>query len=191
MVFEIFSTRETTYNAVDSDKLFELLTERQKQLAGILPDLKKKFHHRGAKEEAYIYRGLEGQKNIFRDVLRVGQDSYFIGAKGGWFDPRLKQSRLDYFKSAAQKNIKFIQLFDFELKGYIPDFSPAKHEYRFLPKHASSDSTIHIFGDYVITYAGLGSAKPEDDITFFVMHSKRLVESYKAWFKFMWEKSAK
>jgi len=84
LCFQIVSPTENHYNAVDPDKLQEIIAEKQKRLAEALPTLKKKFSDRFAPEEAYIYRGLEGQKNIFRDVIRVGKDSYFIGAKGGW-----------------------------------------------------------------------------------------------------------
>ena len=62
LCFQIFSSRENKYNAVDPDKLTELLAERGNELRKVLPGLKKKFVQRAAPEEAYIYRGLEGQK---------------------------------------------------------------------------------------------------------------------------------
>ena len=61
LCFQIVSTGENLYNAVDPEKLTELLAEKQEQLARILPELKKKFTHRTASEEAYIYKGLEGE----------------------------------------------------------------------------------------------------------------------------------
>ncbi len=33
------------------------------------------------KEEAYLYRGIEGFKNYLQDILKVGETVYFIGAK--------------------------------------------------------------------------------------------------------------
>ena len=144
------------------------------------------------KEEAYIYRGLEGQKNIFRDMLRVGQDSYFIGAKGGWFDPRIEAARQAFFKEANRKGMKFIQLFEHDIKTKLPDFPghfSGKLQYRFLPEEYSTNSAIHIFGDYVVTYTGLVLGKISDDIVFFVIRSKDLAESYRTWFWYMWEQS--
>src|SRR3990167_10261702 len=44
LVFEIFSSGENKYNAVDPDKLVELLGEKQAKLQSVLPELKKKFH---------------------------------------------------------------------------------------------------------------------------------------------------
>lgn len=192
LCFEIISTKENRYNAVDPDKLVELLSEKQSALQKILPDLKKKFQHRVAPEEAYIYRGLEGQKNIWRDLLRVGKDSFFIGAKGGWFDPRLEASRIAFFREANRKKLKFIQLFDHEVKIQMPDFIktwPGDLKSRFLPKGYPTNSGIHVFGDYVITYTGLTIGKIDENVVFFVIRSKDLAESYRTWFWYMWEQS--
>ena len=194
LVFEIFSSNENRYNAVDPDKLTELLAEKQVALNKELPELKKRFITRPAPQEAFIYRGLEGQKNIFRDMIRVGADSYFIGAKGGWYDPRIEPSRQAFFKEAKKRGMKFIQLFDFEAIKQMPNFP--KHfegdlKYRILPKEFSTNSAIHIFGDYVITYTGLPIGKISEEVIFFVLHSKDLAESYRKWFWFMWNLSKK
>jgi len=192
LCFLIVSQKENRYNAVDPDKLSELLSEKQQDLNKLLPELKKKFQKREAPQEAYIYRGLEGQKNIFRDMLRVGHDSYVLGAKGGWFDPRIESAREAFFKEANKKGIKFIQLFEHEVKEQLPGFPqrfPGKLQYRFLPKEYATNSVVHIFGDYVITYTGLAIGKISDDIVFFVLRSKDLAESYRKWFWYMWEQS--
>lgn len=193
LCFEILSRGENHYNAVDPGKLLELVAEKQQKIQVILPELQKKFSKRLAPEEAYIYRGFEGQKNIWRDVLRVGQDSYFIGAKAGWYDEHLTSARQQFFKEANRKKIKFIQLFDYEVKKQIPNFP--KHfegilQYRFLPPKYSTNSAIHIFGDYVITYTGLTIKKISDKVVFFVILSKDLAESYRTWFWYMWEQSS-
>jgi hypothetical protein len=60
-----------------------------------------------------------------------------------------------------------------------------------LPKKYSTDSGIHIFGDYIITYTGLRLGKLDEDIIFFVIHSFELAESYRKWFWYMWEKAEK
>ena len=192
LCFQIFSTGENQYNAVDPDKLAELWAEKQRLLENILPELKKKFGKRFVQEEAYIYRGLEGLKNVWRDVLRVGKDSYFIGAKAAWFYPKLESSRITFFKEANRKKIKFIQLFDYEVKLQAPDFAknfPAALQYRYLPKKYSTNSGIHIFGDYVVTHAGLTIGKIDENVVFFVLHSKNIAESYRTWFWYMWEQS--
>lgn len=192
LCFEIFSSKGNHYNAVDPNKLLELFNEKQTRLEEALPALQKKFKERLAPEEAYIYRGLEGQKNIWRDILRVGKDSYFIDAKAAWFDPDLKASREAFFKEANRRKIKFIQLFDGNIKSHIPNFPkhfPGTLHYRLLPKKYSTNSGIHIFGDYVITFTGLTFLKVQEDTVFFVLHSAALADSYRTWFRYMWGQS--
>ncbi len=193
LVFQIFSSNQSLYSAVDPDKLSELVAEKQNQLNLALPDLKRKYTQKKSSEEAYIYCGLEGQKNIWRDVLRVGQDSYFVGAKGGWFDPKLEAGRKAFFQEAKRRHVKFIQLYDFEIKQHpeiIKGFGD-NINYRFLPKKYSTAAGIHIFGDYVITYTGLQPGHLNEDIIFFVIRSHPLAESYRKWFWYMWEKAEK
>ena len=193
LCFEIFSGKENRYGAVDPGKLLELAEEKRRSVEAILPELNKKFHARAAAEEAFIYRGLEGQKNIWRDVLRVGKKSYFIGAKGNWFDPRLAAAREAFFKEANRKKITFQQLFDIETFQKMPSFPkhfPAPLEYRLLPKEYSTQSAIHVFGDSIITYTGLKEiGKIPDDVVFFVMRSAALADSYRTWFEYMWRQS--
>ncbi|OGE73986.1 MAG: hypothetical protein A3I07_04420 [Candidatus Doudnabacteria bacterium RIFCSPLOWO2_02_FULL_42_9] len=193
LCFEILSSSENKYSAVDPGKLSELIAEKQQKLNLILPELQKKFRQGTSKEEAYIYRGFEGQKNIWRDILRVGKDSFYIGAKGAWFDPKLdKIARDAFFKEANRKKIKFIQLFDYEVQYEIPDFPhhfPGNLKYRFLPKEYSTSSGLGIYGDYIVTYTGMSIKHINEDTVFFIMKSKDLAESYRTWFWYMWEQS--
>jgi len=193
LCFQIFSTTENRYNAVDPDKLFELVAEKRQKLEEILPELKEKFRRRFAPEEAYIYRGLEGQKNNWMDILRVGKDVCNIGAKAQWFDPRLDTSRTAFFREANRKHITFNLLFDHEIKVHMPEFPkmfPGKLAYRFLPKECSTNSVLSVFGDYVVTYTGITMGKMADNTVFFIMRSKDLAESYRKWFWYMWGQSS-
>lgn len=195
LAFEIVSRKENRYNAVDPNKLLELFKEKENELEKILPDLQKKFIQRVAPEEAYIYRGLEGQKNIWRDVLRVGENSYFIGAKGTWLVDELLPSREAFFKEANRKKIKFFQVFDQSVKTHpeiykrLHNYPAAEFENRFLPKEFSTNSSIHIFGDYVATYTGIVVGEAPHNVVFFVIRSKNLAESYRTWFKALWAQS--
>lgn len=189
LLFPLLSSRDNRYNAVNPKKLLESQLEKQQKIEALLPELEQKYLHRTASEEAYIYRGLEGQKNIWQDILRTGQDSYFVGAKASWFDQRLSESARAFFKEANKKKIKFIELFDHEAQQ-IPDFPkhfPGNLDYRVLPKKYSTNSVLHIFGDYVATYTGASILKLNEDAVFFVLKSKALADSYRTWFWALWE----
>lgn len=194
LCFEIISTTDHRYSAVDPDKLTELLSEKQEALQQALPALKKRFHARSAKEEAFIYRGMASMKNVWRDMLRVGKDTYIIGAKGQWWDPRLNTSREAFLREARRIGVKFHLLFDREVKEQMgrlgPDF-PASADFRYLPKAYSTNSIIQIFGDYIVTYTGASIGKFSDDTVFFVIKSRDLAADYRKWFQYMWSVSSK
>jgi sugar-specific transcriptional regulator TrmB len=193
MAFSVLASRNNKYNAVDPAKLIEIIREKERRVATVLPELERKFRNRIAPAEAYIYKGLEGQKNIWSDVLRVGETSYFVGAKGSWFDKRISEEALVFFKKAKKRKIKFVQLFDFEARS-IPNFPkhfPGELEYRFLPKECSTNSVMHIFGDYVVTYTGASLLQLDEHAVFFVLRSRQLADSYRSWFGFMWKSSSK
>ena len=192
LCFEVHNNQEIIYAPVDPGKLREILAEKQKRLDALMPSLEKKYGSKAATEEVYIYKGLEGQKNVWRDIIRVGEDWYTLGAKGGWFDPRMTPSRDAFFHEAKRKKLKTYFLLDQELLKKMPNFIkdyPIATDYRILPKEYDTSSLVHIFGDYIVMYTNPVVLKMADDITFFVVHSKTLAESYRRWFDYMWSKS--
>ncbi|MFH1440197.1 MAG: helix-turn-helix domain-containing protein [Candidatus Woesearchaeota archaeon] len=186
---------EKHFRATNPERLQSILKEKEDKLIAVLPEIKTKFQTIKTEEQAYIYRGIQGFRNYMQDILDVGEDAYFIGAKGGWFDPRLKSFRIRFYKELKKKKIHCYHLFDHEMREYVnkKDLeSPVKEhlpEARFLPKEFSTNSAIDIFGDRVVTFTGLSINKLDDDLVQFVMISRKLAESYKKWFWLMWESS--
>lgn len=190
--FPIFSSKDNKYSAVDPGKLLEILGERQQKIQAIMPELESKYQKQQPPEEAYIYRGLEGQKNIWRDCLRVGETVYAVGANASWYDPRIETSTKSFFKEANRKKIKFVELFNYEASLKVPNFPKhflGKLEYRVLPQEYSTDSIINIFGDYVVTYTGCRILRIDDNAVFFVLRSRALADSYRVWFQALWQVS--
>ncbi len=189
LVFSVLGKGENMYSPVDPGKCLELIKEKEADFLKIMPELEKKYHQRRGKQEAYIYRGIEGFKNYMRDILKTGEDTYFIGGKLIWLDAQLKTFSEQFFKEAKRKNIKFQGVFDAEVKNNdeeaLKNFSKP---HKFLPPEHSTGSALIIFGDYVVTYTGLKLRKMDKHITVFVLRDKNLAESYKEWFKFVYKK---
>jgi len=179
---------ERQFRANNPDKLQTILNEKQDKLSNLLPDMKTKFQVIKQEEQAYIYRGVAGFRNYMQDILDVGEEVYCIGAKGGWWEPRLKPFRIRFYRELKKKKLRAYNLFDWEMKEQAFEVVKAhKHEARFLPKKFSTNSAIDIFGDRVVTFTGLSINKLDDDLVQFVMISKKLADSYKKWFWFMWD----
>jgi len=188
LVYEVFSQGETVYEAVEPSKLMEFVKEKERRLEMALPDLLSVYQDHKAVQRAYIYKGVEGMKNFLREALKVGEDMYELGAKGGWFDPRLDTFTEWFLREAKKKGMTFYHIFDWDVQTKVPHVPKLVGKpYKFAPKEYTTESAIEVFGDHVVTFTGLGFGKIEDDLTIFVMVSPRLAESYRTWWKFMWD----
>lgn len=188
LVYEVFGQRETLYEAVDPGKLLEFLEEKQRKVQSELPSLLARYKKHRAPEQAYIFKGIEGVKNYLRLALNTGEDIYSLAAKGAWFDPRLQTFTEWFMKEAKKKGMKFHHIFDHDMREKFPHvIKSVGKPYKFLQKDFATDSTMDIFGDHVVTFNGLELGKLRDDLTIFVMVSPGLAESYRTWWKCLWE----
>lgn len=222
LVFQVLTKGENIYKAVDPAKLLELIKEKEDKLKKVLPELNKIFQGKPRTQEAYVYRGVEGFKNYMRDILRVaggGEDKnvYFIGAKGLWFDPKLKTFLKSFLDEAKHLGIEYHHIFDAEMKEKqeilqqleqwtvnnsidsnkttlvddkkdpaIPRSLGVK-TYKFFPPEYSTKAACDIFGDHIVTFTGLGPGQIDEDIAIYVLVDDKLADSYRKWFKFMWD----
>jgi len=136
----------------------------------------------------YVYKGPEGFKNYLRDILATGEDVYFIGAKGGWFDAELQTYIKKFLKQAREGGIKYRHIFDYEVKKLAPDLPRSLGKpYRFLPEKYSTTGAIDIFGDHIVTFSGLTLKNISEDVTLTVIVNKELADCYRTWFRFIWD----
>lgn len=188
LVFEILQRTENHYQAVEPDKLMEFLDEKRQVLAKVMPDLKKLYKGTPHEEEVYIYRGPEGWKNYMRDMLRIADEVYFIGAKGGWLDERVKNFFPQFMKEAKKKGITFYHLFDHEVKKQCPEvIGQIRKNYKFLPEGYSTPSAIDIFGDHVNIISGMKLGGLEEEFSLTVIVNQQIADAFRVWFKFMWD----
>jgi sugar-specific transcriptional regulator TrmB len=189
LVFRIFQKGENQFRAVTPDKLSEIVEGKQKKLSGILPDLRKLYQSEPLSEAAFIYKGLEGYKNYMRDMARVGEDTYFLGAKALWFTPKIELQYLTDFQNALKKNKKnYYTLYDPRVKEKLPQaVKDVGGQFKFLPKKYQTPGVTDIFGDYVVTFTSVDIGNVGEDVTIFVMKNPQLAETYRTWFKLIWD----
>lgn len=189
LVYKIMGGREVRFRPVNPSKLLELVKEKEVKLTRVLPELKTIFNSEPQHEAAYIYKGLEGYKNYRRDLLRVAQDTYFLGAKALWYSSQVSRSyHQEFMKMAKSKKIKYYNLFDPEVPKKIPEvLQIVGGEYKVLPEKYATTGVVDIFGEYVVTFTSVGAGKIDESALIFVMKNRDLSESYKTWFRFMWD----
>lgn len=185
---EVFIKGEKNFKATNPRRLLELIKEKEEKVNKLLPEMQQKYEAVEEKEEAYVYRGVEGFKNYLQDILKTRETVYFIGAKAFWLDPRLKHFLPRFERERKKLGINFMHLFDYEVKEKKPEILKIVGKpYKFLPKEYSSQTAVDIFGDYVVTFVGVKPGQLEEEPLQFVMKSRRLADGYRKFFQFMWD----
>lgn len=188
---EIFVKGEKNFKAINPRRLLELLKEKEERINKLLPEMQSKYEAVEEKEEAYLYRGIEGFKNYLQDILKTKETVYFIGAKAFWLDERLQHFLPRFMRERKELGIKFMHLFDYEVKEQKPEILKLVGKpYKFLPKEYSSPTAVDIFGDCVVTFVGVKPGQLEEEPLMFVMKSKKLADGYRKFFQFMWDHCA-
>ncbi len=189
LVFRIFQKGEHQFRAVTPDKLAEVIQEKKDKLNKILPNLRKLYHSEPLTEAAFIYKGKEGYKNYLRDMARVAEDTYFLGAKALWFTPGIDKQYLNDFQAEMhRKKKKYFTLYDPRVPEKLPQaIKDVKGEYKILPRKYAAPGITDVFGDYVVTFTSVDIGNFGDDGTIFVMVNPGLAETYRTWFKLIWD----
>ena len=189
LVSEVFIRGEKHFKAQNPNRLLSLLKEKEEMINKELPEMQAKYEALEEKEEAHLYKGIEGVKNYLNDILKIKEIVYFIGAKGMWLDPRLKHFLPHFERERKKLGIKYRHIFDYEVKEQLPEICHLVGKpYKFLPKNYSSPTMVDIFGDYVVTFISAGDVGklPEEPIQF-VMKSRKLADGYRKFWQFMWD----
>jgi len=174
------------FKAINPQRLFDILKEKEEILQTILPRMAKSYESTSKAEETIVYRGMEAIKNLYWDVVRVGEDYFTIGGRGNWLDSRWEFFLPKFDKERLKKGIKFRHLFYNELKDpKNPRHAITKilknSKYRFLPKGFTSSCSIIIYGNRV------GSMTWGEEPMVVVVISDVIAEGYKKYFEFMWQ----
>ena len=189
LVFQIFQKQENIYRAVHPQKLLEVITEKEQQLQHVLPELQLLYEQKPLTEAAFIYKGVEGFKNYMRDMARVGEETYFLGAKGLWFTPTIgRQFLADFQKEMKRKKVNYYTLYDHRVSETLPGvFDDVSGKYKILPAKYSTPAVLDIFGDHVVTFTSVDVGNFGENGTIFVMINQKLAESFKVWFRMLWD----
>jgi len=169
------------FQAVKPEKLLDYIDEQKEAIRQILPQLKQLEGMKKEEINASVYKGKEGIKSILSMILKEKQDWYALSAKG------LIYSELLYYmpnfeRERIKRKIKYIRLFDSKeiQEKYI------KHslvEGKILPKDFSGETTLWIFGNKV-TIVLWKQKYPSA----FLIEQKEIADSFRKWFKLIYDK---
>ncbi len=189
LIFQVLEAKENTYKAVHPQKLYEMLREREAAASPTIDVLTKSFETQPQTDAAFIYKGREGYKNYMRDLVRVGEPVYFLGAKALWFTPGMDLRFLTDFQKTMKKQEKqYKTLFDPRVPDELPEaMEKVGGQYKVLPKGAETVGVMDVFGDYVVSFTSAGVGDFGEDGKIFVTINRDLADSYRTWFDLIWD----
>lgn len=169
------------YQCSDPNKIKEDLTQKQRELQKAkesFPEILNLYNSSKSEINAEVYRGKEGIKAIFDDMLNY-KEAFFIG--GGWYVVR----ELPYFwphynKKRLQKKIKWFNLLRNEFKNKKVSKSKLI-SVRVLPKEFSGvPSVIFIYGNKIVNVSW-------NENFAFMIENKGIAENHKKYFDYLWK----
>ncbi|MBW3016874.1 hypothetical protein KY316_00750 [Candidatus Woesearchaeota archaeon] len=177
LVSYIISNNKRLYQASNPEKLLDLVKEKEQLVSDILPELKAQYGFSKEKEETNFYKGKEGVKYIFDDMIKTGETVLVIGASPN-ADEIVKYYFPKYDKKRVAEKIKVRLLFD---ESARPVTGIPLSEIRYLPKGYGSNAATNVYKDKVAII--LWSEKP---LAILIKNSE-IAKSYNAYFELLWK----
>ncbi|MFH1500791.1 MAG: helix-turn-helix domain-containing protein [archaeon] len=182
LVSYVVKANRRLFQAVNPERLTDILKQRQEELADLMPKLQAVFKASKIKEEATIYKGRRGIMSIYDDILKEKKDLYVYGAErkfSGMFPAywihwqkeriRLKISiKIIWTEGTRKQKVKLPML-----------------ARKYLPKEFDFPSTVLVYGDKTVTVVW-------SEVPFgFMIKSKEVAKSNMHFFKILWKVAKK
>ena len=173
-----------TYQCANPNRLLEEISKKEEKLQELkkqIPDITKVYESSKPEITAEIFRGKEGIKAIFEDMLGY-KEIYWIGGRF-YIVKELPHYWPNYNKRRIKAGVKWHNLV---LRDAPKPPTDKLISFKVLPKDFSgSPAIIFAYGNKV------GNILWSKEFFAFVMESKEIAENYKRYHKYLWDNVAK
>ncbi len=163
------------YNASDPNNLYELLKEKEEILDSILPDLKGLYNNSSDEIQVEIYKGVEGMKSAWRDMIKEGKTLYGFGVKGQLRE-KLPVFAEQWLRDIKKKKIQYYGIYT--KRGNNPSYYT---KIKYVSEELSGPVATFIYGDKI----NINIWDPS--LVSIVIKSKLVAEMYKKHFNLLWK----
>ncbi len=185
----VIENKRKVYSISNPNKILGYIEERKndfdkikEEISSEMPAIFEKFNSKKLKINAQIYRGTNGVKAIYEDILNY-KVHYFIGG-GRYVMKNLPNYWNNFNLRRIKSKIKFYNLVRYELKDRIQKLP---YEYiKVLPREFSGNpNVIFIWGNKV------ANVLFEEEFFAFVIESRQIADNYQRYHNYLWNKIAK
>lgn len=190
LVSFVIDENKRVFSSTGPEKFSSLLKEeenklknKKRQLTEILPELEAlKTIKEEEKQEVNVFKGKEGIKNIYNDILNLKKDYAYIGPKG-----KLSKIMKAYFKEFSEKRAeeKIHGRYLFSDLSYKKTVSKKPFiKIRMLHERFSPSSALIVY-DAKVAVILISGEMPIS----IVIENKELAEDYREYFEILWKAS--
>ena len=183
------------FEAAPPERIMDYMTRKEKkvieqktELQKLLPELELKRALSKYKSEATIFKGIEGAKTAFEDVLKTlkkGDEYYVLGATTP-AKPLLRFLR-HYHEKRSKKGIRVKLLFTEQGRTFAERIKDLPNtQIKFAPANLFASSFALMYKDK--TLITVATAK---DITLFRIENKEVTDSFKSQFELLWKQETR
>ena len=168
------------FEAVNPERILDILEERKAEVEEILPQLVQKQHDK--KTAVNVYTGANGRKIIFEDKLKHPEEQYVLGAH----HPSKSISTYieNYHRRRIERKIPLKMLFVKQDKEAAEEFAKFNYlEARVLPDKFSSPIAINIYANKTVVFMGSGTLEPVS----ILIEDEGLASDFRTYFEMLWK----
>ncbi|MBS3145083.1 hypothetical protein J4208_05880 [Candidatus Woesearchaeota archaeon] len=189
LVGHVIKGRKKYFESTNPKKLLDIVKEKEMKIRGILPSLLELSQFKESLD-VKIYKGKEGIKTVFEDILREKPGEWLSLGSGGETFHLLPAFLTEFHKNRVKEKIKgrglLINNSSAIKRGEILS-KMSLTEIRYLPKTIVTPTVINIYNTRVALYA-----VTKDKIPFIILiENEQLAHSFKEYFESLWKISKK
>ncbi|MBI5148885.1 hypothetical protein HZA33_04350 [Candidatus Pacearchaeota archaeon] len=185
LVGHVIKGRKKFFEATNPERLLEILKEKEEKLTTILPKLVELSKFK-TKLDVRIYKGKEGIKTVFEDIIRQKPKEWLSLGSGGETYKLLPYFLEQLHKKRIKNKIK--------VRGLLLNNSTARKRgkmlsrmpltnIKYLPKSFLTPTVINIYDSRVTLYS-----VTEKNIPFIILiENKELASSFREYFEWLWK----
>ena len=182
IVSYIVENKKRMYNTANPEKLMDIIKEKEQILNEILPELKAQFSFEKENEGTQFFRGINGLKTIYEDILKENKELFVLGASRN-VDDVLKYYFQKYLEKRNKKKLP-VKLI------YKESDRPVKIKTKFtqikyIDDKFMSNLSLEIYGDK--TAIILWRTKP----LAILIQNQEMTDGFRNYFKLLWNISKK
>jgi sugar-specific transcriptional regulator TrmB len=165
------------YFASDPSNLYDLLREKKELLDSFFPELKNLYGVSSEEIKVEVYKGIEGMKSAWRDMIKEAKPIYGYGVKGQLRE-KLPTFAEQWLRDAKNKKIQYYGIYT--KRGNLPGYYT---DVRYVSEELSSPVATFIYGDKI----NINIWDPS--LVCVVITSKLVSSMYKKHFELLWKVS--